>query len=236
MGILLLLIIAVAGIFGPKVLANLLWFLSVGILLSCVLHYSDYEGMWGSEHDNEMLVVGFIAFCYFFGFSKYKLYEWRIRDEEEAVRIADEQAREARVWAKEKARMKAEEEARMKAEEEARMKAEEEARMKAEEEARMKAEEEARMKEEREAARKAAAEERRRAAEAQKDLERNSYYYIENKNGSSVVYGPIDLENMLKLYKSNKISLLTRVKFGIESELKPLKEFKELTEGLEEFL
>jgi len=74
------------------------------------------------------------------------------------------------------------------------------------------------------------------AAEAQRDLERNSYYYVEKKNGSSVVYGPIDLENMVKLYKSDKISLLTSVKFGIESELKPLKEFKELTEGLEEFL
>ena len=78
--------------------------------------------------------------------------------------------------------------------------------------------------------------EKERAAEAQKDLESHSYYYVEKKYGSSVVVGPIDLENMVKLYKSDKISLLTSVKFGLNAELKPLKEFKELTEGLYEFL
>ncbi len=126
-----------------------------------------------------------IVLVYVFGFFKNKLNERRIRDEQEATRIA-----------KEKARKKAEIKAALKAAEEKRI----------------------------------------RVAEAKKDLERNSYYYVEKKCGSSVVVGPIDLENMVKLYKSDKISLHTSVKFGLNAELKPLKEFKELTEGLEEFL
>lgn len=85
-------------------------------------------------------------------------------------------------------------------------------------------------------ARKAAEEKRIRIAEAKKDLERNSYYYLETKDGNSVLKGPIDLQKMLKLFKSGKISFRSRVKFGLESELKPLKEFKELTEGLDGFL
>ena len=85
-------------------------------------------------------------------------------------------------------------------------------------------------------ARKVAEEKRIRVAEAKKDLERNSYYYLETKDGNSALKGPIDLQKMCKLFKSGKLSLRSRVKFGLESELKPLKEFKELTEGLDGFL
>ncbi len=172
---------------------NLLWFLALGILLSCVLHYFADVNMWGQEHDIEMVVVGFVALIYFFSFSNYKLNEWRFLAEQEAARIANaESARIAKAKAHEKA--------------------------------------------ERETARKSAEEERRRAAETHRDLERNSYYYLETINGNSVVKGPIDLKHMLKLFKTGKVSLLTSVKFGLNTELKPLREFKELAEGLNEFL
>jgi hypothetical protein len=189
--------------------------------------------------------------------------EARIKTEkEEAKRKAEEQARikaeqdaklkaeeEARIKAeKEEAKRKAEEQARIKGERDAKLKAEEQARIKAEkEEEKRKAEEQARIKAEKEAKRKAAEDaqikaqkeevKRKAEEEARIEIENNSYYHVIIENGNEVIKGPFNFKQMEKLLQKNEISLLTKVKFGLNKKtLKPLKEFKEFTTGLEDFL
>jgi len=114
---------------------------------------------------------------------------------------------EAIIFAEKKAKIFAEKQAKRKAEEKEKIRlAEKEAKIQAEQQARI-------------------------------ELENNSYYYEELENGESNIKGPFSLEQMEKLLHRNKISLLTKTKFGYNKKtLNPLKEFKEFTSGLEDFL
>jgi colicin import membrane protein len=202
------------------------------ILLSIVI--PEYNSEDAPSDKDEALSYGLFSLVggiFFY----YKFYTRRKREDEEQRKLQQEIELEAKRKAELEKKKKLEFEAKILAEIEAKRKAEEKEKIRL-----AKEKEKIRLAKEKEKIEKLKAEKEAKIKAEQQariELENNSYYYEELANGNSIIKGPFSLKQMEKLLQKDEISLLTKTKFGLNKKiLKPLKEFKEFTSGLEDFL